>query len=142
MENPWSSPPTQTADNPDTRAFQVDVLLNNADGRLRPGMFARVDIVTSVRRDAIAVPRGALQKRNNLDVVFVVDKDGYAAMRPVRLGIENPTEVEVVEGLREGDALIVMGHETLQDHVRVEITHAEEAKAGQKPAESPRAASS
>ncbi|MCX7015102.1 MAG: efflux RND transporter periplasmic adaptor subunit [Candidatus Sumerlaeota bacterium] len=111
--------------NPDTRAFQVDVRLDNPDGRLHPGMFARVDIVTAIRRDAIAVPRGTLQKRNNLDVVFLAGDDGYSIMRAVKLGIENPDEIEVTEGLREGDRLIVMGHETLQDHVKVEVAEAE-----------------
>lgn len=105
----------------DTRAFQVDVLLDNEDGRLRPGMFARVDIVTAVRRDAIAVPRSCLQRRNNEDVVFVANKENQAEMRVVELGIENLDEVEIVSGLREGERLVVKGHETLQDKVRVAI---------------------
>jgi len=128
--------------NPDTRAFQVDAVLDNPDGRLRPGMFARIDIVTSSRRDAIAIPRAALQKRNNQDVVFVVDGNGYAATRQVKLGIENPVEIEVVEGLREGDLLIVMGHETLQDHVRVEMINPGQGEAEKASAQSTPAASS
>ncbi len=103
-----------------TMAFQVDVVADNPLGQLRPGMFSEVDIVTAIRPDAIAVPRSSIESRNNQDVVFVVE-DGYAVMREVEFGIENSEEYEIIEGLKEGDLLVVNGQNTLQDRVRVEI---------------------
>ena len=43
----------------------------------------------------------------------------------MKIGLENPDEVEILEGLRAGDKLIVLGHETLQDKVKVRITETE-----------------
>lgn len=108
-----------------TNAFKVDIALPNSEGRLRPGMFARVDIVIKTRRDAVVVGRKVLQRRNNEDIVFVVGEEDRAEKRVVKIGLENPDEVEILEGLRAGDKLIVLGHETLQDKVKVKITETE-----------------
>jgi len=114
----------------DTRAFEVDVTVPNSQALLRPGMFARVNIVIRTHRDAMIVDRKVLQRRNNEDIVFVVNNEERAEKRLVRLGLENPDEVEIVEGLRAGERLVVLGHETLQDKVKVKIMETEPAVAG------------
>lgn len=106
--------------NPDTRAFEVDVRVENPERRLRPNMFGRAGIVTDVRPDAISVPRAAITRRNNRDVVFIVEEDPsrehpVARMVEVELGLEAPNEIEVAFGLRTGDRLIVRGFEVIQD---------------------------
>jgi RND family efflux transporter MFP subunit len=104
-----------------TKAFKVDVAVANPDNRLRPGMFARVDIVIREHLDALVVQRKVLQRRNNEDIVFVVNDEERAERRAVRIGLENPDEVEIVDGLRAGDQLVILGYETLQDGVKVKI---------------------
>jgi multidrug efflux pump subunit AcrA (membrane-fusion protein) len=106
--------------NPDTRAFDVDILLDNTEGLLKPGMFGRAEIVTEARRDVIAVPRSVISRRGNRDVVFVVDKPAdapydVARMVPVDLGLEGRDDIEISFGLRSGDRIIVRGFEVLQD---------------------------
>jgi multidrug efflux pump subunit AcrA (membrane-fusion protein) len=108
-----------------TRAFEVDVAVANSDGQLRPGMYGRVNIITRTHRDALVVDRKVLQRRNNEDIVFLVNEQERAEKRVVKLGLENPDQVEVVEGLRAGERLVVLGFETLQDKVKVKIVESE-----------------
>jgi len=108
-----------------TRAFRVDVEAPNPGGRVRPGMFARVNIIVKTHRDAIVVDRKIIQRRNNRDVVFVVNDQGRAEMRVVKIGLENPDEVEITDGLKEGEKLVVLGYETLQDKVKVKVVETE-----------------
>jgi len=112
-----------------TRAFEVDVAVSNSDGRLRPGMYGRVNIITRTRRDTLIVDRKVLQHRNNEDIVFLVNDQERAERRVIRLGLENPDQVEVLEGLRAGERLVVLGFETLQDKVKVKVMESEPAVA-------------
>jgi hypothetical protein len=113
-----------------TRAFKVDVTAENQKGVLRAGMFARVNVIITTRRDAVVVSRKVLQRRNNEEIVFVVGDEERAERRPVKLGLENPDEVEVLEGLRAGERLITLGFETLQDKIKVKIVETDPAVAG------------
>ncbi|MCU0233584.1 MAG: efflux RND transporter periplasmic adaptor subunit [Thermoanaerobaculales bacterium] len=89
-------------------------------GRLRPGMFASVYLETETRRDAVVIPRDALVLDSLGDTVYVA-ADGLAARREVRLGLRDSDSVEVVEGLAEGDLLIVLGQEGLADGTPVKV---------------------
>jgi RND family efflux transporter MFP subunit len=111
--------------NIDTKAFKVDIAVPNEDEILRAGMLARVNIVTETRRDALVVDRDVVQRRNNQEIVFVVDDEERADKRVLEIGLSNPDEVEVVGGLREGERLVTLGYETLQDGVKVQIIERE-----------------
>ncbi len=106
--------------NPDTRAFEVDVLLDNAAGELKPGMFGKAEVVIDRRRDALAVPREAVTVRNGRDVVFVVEAPGdakysVARMVPVETGLETRDRIEIAFGVQEGGQVVIRGFEVLQD---------------------------
>jgi len=113
--------------NPETRAFSVDVLVSNPEGRLKPGMFGRVETIVETRRDAISIPKSVIARRNNREVVYVAEKraeTGYdvAVEREIELGLEGRDEIEVKFGLKEGDRLIVRGFEVLQNNTPVNVT--------------------
>ncbi len=106
--------------NPDTRAFDVDILLQNGDGRLKPGMFGKAEVITERRRDTIALPKAGVTRRQNMDVVFLaekmVDTDYHVArMVPIELGLESKDAIEVLSGVKTGDQVIIRGMEVLQD---------------------------
>lgn len=110
----------------DTRAFQVDVLVENPDRTLRPGMFGRVEVITETKRDAINVAKDVLTRRNNRDIVFVAEKgidvDYHVAReRIVELGMESRDKIEITWGLQEGDIVITRGFEILQDNTPVTV---------------------
>ena len=116
----------------DTRAFQVDVLVDNPERLLRPGMFGRLEVVVEKRSEAISIDKTLITRRNNRDVVFVVEKlpeqtNPVAREVPVELGLEGRDTVEVTWGLKEGDALITRGFEVLQDQSPVAVVYEDEA---------------
>lgn len=92
----------------------------NRQGRLSPGMFAGVRLVTDVRQDALIMPKRALSLESLADSVFVVE-DGAAYRRNVTLGYEEDDRVEVTSGLDRGDRVIVVGQDGLTDATPVQI---------------------
>lgn len=175
-----------TSLNANTRTYTVNVLVDNPEHELRPGMFAKARIITEERLDAIKIPRELVILRNNRDVVFVATEkpqeeqasqnnnneakpeptqerkqltmsggfeklavasdqvpqatdteefidleteeeaepelEMIAEERVVKTGIENREFVEITDGLKEGELLIVLGYETLTDQVDINVT--------------------
>ena len=77
----------------------------NADGRLRPGTFARADIVTA-EAPALVVPQSALVMFAGIEKVLVV-KDGKVKETRVRTGLRVGDRVEIVEGVAAGDMIVI-----------------------------------
>jgi cobalt-zinc-cadmium efflux system membrane fusion protein len=94
---------------PDTRTVKVRTEVANPDGRLKPDMFANVQIVTDLNRAAISIPQAAVLNNEGKTVVFVADGDGYKK-RQVQAGIQNNDRVEIVDGLSAGDKVVVKGN--------------------------------
>lgn len=107
--------------NAQTRTFTATIQIENPKLRLRPGMFVKTDIIIEDHQDAVVIPKSALQTREGLPVTFVVE--GVSAhLREVVTGIETKEEIEILEGLAEGERLVVKGHETLRDKSKVRVT--------------------
>jgi HlyD family secretion protein len=113
----------------DVTFFEVDVLLDAPDDRLRPGMSVRADIQTASGEATLVVPVQAVVERERDDededaetsgdadtvqVVYVVE-DGKAVERRVETGLSTVTEVEILEGLEEGDEVVTGPFRTLRD---------------------------
>jgi membrane fusion protein (multidrug efflux system) len=92
----------------DTRSIGVRARVPNDQGRLRPGLFARVRLVIAERPNAVLVPEQAVIPQGDKLFVYVIE-DGKAAMRPVRLGLRQAGRVEVVEGVKPGDTVVTAG---------------------------------
>jgi membrane fusion protein (multidrug efflux system) len=87
---------------------------------LKPGLFARVQIVVERRENAVLVPESAVFAEGRQRLVYRV-VDGRAALTPVELGHRRPGEVEVVGGLAAGDIVVTAGHQQIRDGVHVEV---------------------
>jgi cobalt-zinc-cadmium efflux system membrane fusion protein len=94
---------------PDTRTVKVRTEVANPDGRLKPDMFANVQIVTDVNRAAISIPQSAVLNDEGKTIVFVAEGNGYKK-RQVQAGIRNNDRVEIVDGLSAGDKVVVKGN--------------------------------
>ena len=94
---------------PDTRTVKVRTEVANPDGRLKPDMFANVQIVTALNRTAISIPQSAVLNDEGKTVVFVADGNGYKK-RQVQAGIQNNDRVEIIDGLTAGDKVVVKGN--------------------------------
>jgi membrane fusion protein (multidrug efflux system) len=102
------------------RSLEVRARLTNADGRLRPGMFARVRIIVGERANALMVPEEAIVPLGDDFFVFTVVNDKANRIR-VRLGVRRESQVEVLEGLKAGDKVITAGMRVQRDGQPVRI---------------------
>ncbi|MBU1675228.1 efflux RND transporter periplasmic adaptor subunit [bacterium] len=100
------------AANPGSRTYDVEMYVDNAEGLLRPGMFARVQLEIG-RRRGVLVPRAALVRRGQLTGVFTVDADGTVHLRWVRTGDDAGDAVEVVSGLSGGETIVLSSDKPL-----------------------------
>jgi len=94
---------------PETRTVKVRTEVANPDGRLKPDMFANVQIVTDLNRAAISIPQSAVLNDEGKTIVFVAAGNGYQK-RQVQAGIQNNDRVEIVDGLVAGDKVVVKGN--------------------------------
>jgi len=106
--------------NADTRTFQGNILINNPDYLLRPGMFVKADIVTNHKDTVIVIPKNIILSRQRGKTVFIVEK-GLAVERTIITGLENVTDVEVIRGLAKNERLVTSGFETLSNKSKVKI---------------------
>ncbi len=103
-----------------TRAFKAEITIQNDTEKLRPGMYVQADIVVARHENALVLSPELVVTRNNKPVVFVVENE-KAVAREVHIGIETRDAVEVVNGIEDGDLLIVEGFETLRDGTPVRL---------------------
>ncbi|HJV93223.1 MAG TPA: efflux RND transporter periplasmic adaptor subunit, partial [Azonexus sp.] len=99
------------------RSISARARLDNAAGKLRPGMFVRVRLLFGERKAVLLVPEQAVVPGAQPAVYRVVD--GKATLLKVRLGVRRAAQVEVVEGLAEGDVVITAGQLKLREGVPV-----------------------
>jgi membrane fusion protein, heavy metal efflux system len=94
---------------PATRTLMVRVLVPNQDGRLRPEMYATAEIARGASRSALFVPEVAVQNLNGNPVVFVRRSNSEFEARPVTSGARVDHEVEIVEGVKDGEEVVTAG---------------------------------
>jgi cobalt-zinc-cadmium efflux system membrane fusion protein len=92
-----------------TRTVQVRCLLPNADGRLLPAMYAAIDVQSDPNDKAIIVPLTALFTEGDSDWLFVAIGDGHYQKRPVKAGLRLKDKAIILDGLKEGERLVVDG---------------------------------
>ena len=122
---------------PATRNVRVRATFANADGRLRPGMFGTVDVVSPEQRDVVLVPATSLVFAPYGDSLFVIeqakDKAGkessIARQRFVRTGERRGDLVAVVEGVKPGETVVSSGAFKLKNGMPVVVNDALAPKA-------------
>lgn len=102
------------------RALAVRARVPNADGALRPGLFARVTLTLTVDQDAVLVPEQAVVAFGTDQFVFKV-VDGKAAQTRVKLGERRNAEVEISDGLKPQDVVVTAGQLKIRDGAPVMV---------------------
>jgi membrane fusion protein (multidrug efflux system) len=114
-----------------SRTFRLELAVDNAERKIRPGMFATAEVVRAVHRDAIVIPLFSVIPREKDKIVFV-EEDGVARRRVVETGLMMGSSIEkakvvITRGLDPGDQLIVIGHRQVEDGQKVRPGPAPEA---------------
>lgn len=104
-----------------TRTFVTEINIPNTDSRIRPGMFARVNIDFG-NVDRVVVPDRAVIKRSGSGDRFVyVYKDGKVSFNQVQLGRHIDNTYELISGVESGSMVVTAGHTRLKDGAAVKI---------------------
>ena len=103
----------------DTRTMEAEVEVANADLELIPGMYATVKLQVERRPKTLAVSVEAISGGKN-PTVLVINKNNEIEERKVTLGIETPTEVEILSGLQENEAVVVGSRTQIKPGQKVE----------------------
>jgi RND family efflux transporter MFP subunit len=123
---------------PMTRMAQVEVLIKNADKKLKPGMFGNVTVITGTLENILSVPRystietTSLQRIDGVNqvtkkyLVFVVENE-IAIQRELDVNYVNHVRLAINGGVRVGEKLVIEGQNNLRDSVAVAITEEEAA---------------
>lgn len=105
---------------PISRTIKVRSILQNDEGRLRPGMFLTVTLLNE-NVMSLVIPEQALIPERNVQSVFVVGENDVAELRQVQIGRRRPGDVEILSGLSEGERVIVDGTQKARNGQPVKI---------------------
>lgn len=106
---------------PATRTLRVKARVENAERRLRPGLFARADLGVAVREGVPMIPEQAVLQRSDGSVAYVLEDGRHASRRNIRVGVLRDGLAEVMEGIDIGEVVIVRGMSRLVDGALVEV---------------------
>ena len=108
------------------RTVLMKAKIPNRDGHLKPGMFANLNLIVSVKNNALVIPETAVMVKGDTTSVFIISEDNKASLNPVELGIRLAGRVEVTQGLREGDVVVVEGFQKLREGADVKVRFEDE----------------
>ncbi len=106
---------------PINRTGLVKAKVANRDLRLKPGMFARIDLTLKVKEEAVVIPEAALMPQGDQVMVYLVDEQMTAQLRPVKPGLRQAGRVEIIEGIKEGETVVVEGWQKARPGGKVKL---------------------
>ena len=110
-----------------TRTMMTEIEVPNNDLELVPGMYCTVMLQVNRRPAALAVPTAAVVSDKNPQV-YVVNQNDQLEVRTVKLGVETPDQYEILDGLREGELVVIGNHaevhagQTVQPRLQAALT--------------------
>ena len=93
----------------DSRTLEARIEVNNVDGKLKAGMFADVEIVTTLKENALLISDTALQTDGDDQIVFVEQAGGKFEKRLVEIGMEQSGRVQILSGVKPGEKVVTQG---------------------------------
>jgi RND family efflux transporter MFP subunit len=128
---------TSSAINPNARTLLVELHADNPNGELQPGAYVQVDFVLPSDPNIVRIPTSALVFREHGMEVAAIGSDDTVELRPIKLGRNLGTEVEVVQGLKLSDRLINSPPDSLATGDKVRIAGAAEGAGAEGAATNP-----
>ena len=101
---------------PATRTATMEVEIPNGDNKLKPGMYARISLTVDQHTNVLVVPKNAVVDYSNSRGVWVPNDSNRAAFMPLKLGIENTQQIEVLEGMPEGGRFVTTGASAVRNN--------------------------
>jgi len=112
-----------------SRTLLTEIRLDNHDGRLLPGMYAQAAFTPAAGQQVLRLPANVVMYGTEGTRVAVVGRDDVVRMRPVTLGRDFGTEIEVLQGVQPGERLVSNPTDDLQDGQKVRVLKPKKKKA-------------
>jgi len=104
-----------------TKTFIVEIVIDNEQLKLRPGMFSKIKLQLG-KGNALLVPNIAVGKQTGTNNMYVfIHKDGIANKVNVKTGRMINDNLEILDGLKDGDEVIIVGQNKLEHNVAVKV---------------------
>lgn len=107
--------------NAQTHTFPVEVSLPNTNGKVRPGMYARVTMNYGVNKNVVVPDNAIVKQQGSGDRYVYVYKDGKVSYNKIELGRRMGNRYEVISGVQDGDLVVTAGYTKLSDGMEVEV---------------------
>jgi multidrug efflux pump subunit AcrA (membrane-fusion protein) len=104
---------------PQSRTIQVEIYVNNPKHLIKPGMFAKVELILKHKINALVIPADALLE--DVSKYVLVAKDGRAIKKDVQTGVRSSNEIEIITGLDPNDQVIIVGQRVANSGSKVEV---------------------
>lgn len=102
-----------------SKAFPIEVTIKNPPEKLKPGMFAQINIPIERKENVLVIPKEALLEEKEGKYVYLA-KNKVARKTKIRTGIEDENDIEVLEGIKEGD-LVIISAANLKDKEKISV---------------------
>jgi membrane fusion protein (multidrug efflux system) len=110
---------------PATRTAPMEVEIPNREFRLKPGMYAKVNLEVEGRQNVLLIPKVSLVDSEGQRGVYQASEDSKAQFKPVKVGLEDNERAEILEGLNEGETIIGTGAGALRRNDQLVIAGAD-----------------
>lgn len=104
-----------------TRTMQAEIRLKNKDRLLKPGMFAKIEIILDKHEDALTVPSQCVLYDDKGNYVYTVTTENTARKIYVTTGYSSDNRTEIISGLSDSDKVVSVGQELINDNTKVQI---------------------
>lgn len=106
---------------PLTRTFTCEVKVNNANSKLKPGMFGRVELNLGKASTIMVSDKAIVKQLGSNDKYVFIEKNGVVEYRKVQLGRRLEDKIEVINGVEDGENVVITGQSKLMDGTKVEV---------------------
>ncbi len=106
-----------------TRTMPVQIDIENRMQILKPGMFAKVELLLDTHTETLIIPEECVMKDDSGEFVFTVGDDNTAVRKYVQTGLKSDNKTEIVSGISETDRVISTGQELIQENTKVKIAN-------------------
>ncbi len=105
-----------------TRTALVKARIANPKAELKPGMFANLNLTLKLKEEAIVIPESSVMASGDRTIIYVLDKDDAAQIRPVKIGMRQAGMVEIVTGLKPGERVVAEGIQKIRPGAKVKAS--------------------
>ena len=106
---------------PLTRTFTCEIKVNNANSKLKPGMFGRVELNLGKASTIMVADKAIVKQSGSNDKYVFIEKEGIVEYRKVQLGRRLDDKIEIISGVSDGENVVITGQSKLMDGTKVEV---------------------